>query len=126
MTTSGNGVKRAVDGQKIESKTDLVTTMFENEVTRGREIIYTLYSSVAHLEIGGLLRRLITSPTAQTPTWSIHPRELVENVELAVVAFRTVYKRLRSGGMGLERDLEYELWQQNVGRRLLPIKRALP
>ncbi|MEU7802561.1 hypothetical protein AB0B10_25205 [Micromonospora arborensis] len=109
-----------VDGERLPTKTDKVTTLLAGKIRGGHEIVYSLYSAIAHAEMTGILSRRLAG------TWTITPRQLTQNVELAVVAFGQLQRRLCLGGMGSAPDeVANQLWEHNVGRRLLAVRRRL-
>ncbi|SCL16403.1 hypothetical protein GA0074692_6816 [Micromonospora pallida] len=126
------GLSRAgvtVEGEQIPSKTVLVAELFADDLLQPHKNIYSPYSGVTHGEMTALMTRKLT-PTGADPVWSITPRQLTENVELAMAAFRALHRRLCFGGMGAQGmggqpGLEHRLWENNVGRRLEAIHRAL-
>ncbi|MEU1647252.1 hypothetical protein [Micromonospora zamorensis] len=111
---------RSVAGETLPSKTDRVTALLAGKVNGGHEIVYSRYSAVAHGEMTGILSRRLAG------SWTITPRQLTQNVELAVVAFGQLQRRLCLGGMGSAPDeVANRLWEHNVGRRLLDVRRRL-
>lgn len=116
--------RRLIAEERLPSKTDQVTALLAGKVRGGHEIVYSLYSAVAHGEMTGILSRRLDPPASgATSVMTITPRQLVGNVELAVVAFGQLQERLCSGGMGSgPRELASWSWEHNVGRRLNAIK----
>ncbi|GHJ54426.1 hypothetical protein Nm8I071_37330 [Nonomuraea sp. TT08I-71] len=107
----------SVAGETLPSKTDKVTALLAGKVNGGHDVVYSLYSAVAHGEMTGILSRRLAGG------WTITPRQLTQNVELAVVAFGQLQQRLCLGGMGSAPDeVANQLWEHNVGRRLLAVK----
>ncbi|WP_148710016.1 hypothetical protein [Micromonospora sp. M71_S20] len=110
----------SVSGETLPSKTERVTALLAGKVSGGHEVVYSLYSAVAHGEMTGILSRRLAGG------WTITPRQLTQNVELAVVAFGQLQQRLCLGGMGSAPDeVANQLWEHNVGRRLLAVRRRL-
>jgi hypothetical protein len=116
--------KETVEGQQIPTKTALIAALFAGDVRHGHQGIYSPYSSVTHGEMTGLLTRRLTV-AAGGAVLTITPRQLIENVELAMIAFRALHRRLCSAGMGAQPNLQAQLWEHNVGRRMQAIHRKL-
>lgn len=126
----GHGKKKGkttIGGEELPSKTARVTAVLAGKVRSGHEIVYSLYSGVAHGEMTGILSRRLDPPASGTdPVMTITPRQLLGNVELAAAAFGQLQERLCRGGMGSSpREVANQLWEHNVGRRLLTIRSRL-
>ncbi|RZU46686.1 hypothetical protein EV385_6763 [Krasilnikovia cinnamomea] len=124
LSLTGSGKNLAIDGEKSPSKTARVQALFAGSVPNLYKVIYSLYSGVTHGEMTGLLSRLHT-PASGPTVWTLTPRQLTENVELALVAYRQLRRRLTAGGMGTRSDLPLQLWEENVGRRMQAIRARL-
>lgn len=111
--------KLTVAGESLPTKTEAVTALLAGKVS-SHTVVYSLYSAVAHGELTGILSRRLAGG------WTITPRQLTQDVELAVVGFGQLQQRLCRGGMGSAPDpLENEFWERNVGRRLLAVRSRL-
>lgn len=113
-------VKQSVGGQTLSSKTDKVTALLAGEVRAAHDVVYSLYSAVAHGDMTGIMaRRLGTG-------WTITPRQLTEDVEMAVAAVGILQERLCLGGMGSSpREAANWFWKHNAGRRLRAVRDRL-
>lgn len=109
----------AVHGERLPAKTDKVTDLLAGKVS-SHQVVYSLYSAVAHGEMTGIHSRMLTGG------WALTPRQLTENVELAVGAFGQLQQRLCAGGMGgSARPVENWTWENNAGRRILAVRDRL-
>lgn len=104
---------RTVAGEALPSKTAKVTALLAGEVRGVHHVVYSLYSGVAHGDLTSILaNRLGTG-------WTITPRQLTQDVEMAVAAIGILQTRLCLGGMGSSpREVANWLWEHNAGRRL--------
>lgn len=116
-----------IGGETLVSKTERVTALLAGKVSGGHEIVYSLYSAVAHGQMTGILSRRLDPPAAgAAQVMTITPRQLIGNVELAVIAFGQLQERLCIGGMGSgPREAANWLWENNVGRLLEDLKSRL-
>jgi hypothetical protein len=113
-------VKQTVGGEALPTKTEKVTALLAGEVRAAHDVVYSLYSAVAHGDMTGILaRRLGTG-------WTITPRQLTEDVEMAVAAVGILQERLCLGGMGSSpREAANWFWKHNAGRRLRAVRDRL-
>lgn len=111
---------RTVGGEALPSKTDKVTALLAGEVRGVHDVVYSLYSGVAHGDLTSILSsRLGTG-------WTITPRQLTQDVEMAVAAVGILQERLCRGGMGSSpREAANWFWQHNAGRRLRALRARL-
>ena len=106
-------VRQTVGGEALPSKTEKVTSLLAGEVRAVHDVVYSLYSGLAHGDMTSILAtRLGTG-------WTITPRQLTQDVEMAVAALGILQERLCLGGMGSSpREAANWFWQHNAGRRL--------
>ena len=111
---------RTVGGEALPSKTEKVTALLAGEVRGVHDVVYSLYSGVAHGDLSSILAsRLGTG-------WTITPRQLTQDVEMAVAAIGILQERLCLGGMGSSpREVANWLWEHNAGRRLRDVHNRL-
>lgn len=113
-------VKKTVGGETLPGKTEKVTALLAGEVRAGHDVVYSLYSAVAHGEMTGILASRLGAG------WIITPRQLTQDVAMAVATVGILQKRLCLGGMGSAPDpLENELWERNAARRLRAVNSRL-
>ncbi|WP_431895748.1 hypothetical protein [Micromonospora haikouensis] len=113
-------VKQTVGGEALPTKTEKVTALLAGEVRAVHDVVYSLYSGLAHGDMTSILAsRLGTG-------WTITPRRLTQDVEMAVAAFGILQERLCLGGMGSSpREAANWFWQHNAGRRLRDVHSRL-
>jgi hypothetical protein len=107
----------------MPTKTSWVEELFAGDLQHDYTKIYSPYSGVTHGEITALLTRLQSQGGAPA-AWTIEPRQLAQNVELPLVGFRTLFKRLSDAGMGIEPNTEFEEWKEYVADRMNAIHQA--
>ncbi|MEU1813221.1 hypothetical protein [Micromonospora aurantiaca (nom. illeg.)] len=111
---------RTVGGEALPTKTEKVTALLAGEVRAVHDVVYSLYSGFAHGDMTSILAsRLGTG-------WTITPRQLTQDVEMAVAAVGILQERLCLGGMGSSpREAANWFWQHNAGRRLRAVRDRL-
>ena len=120
---TGKPFAPVIEGESCPTATGLTASMFQSCFPEGAptKSFYRAYSAVTHGEIYGLMNfmRPATQPDGSILLeWQLPGQVLDSTVQIAMVAFREPFKRIRTVmGWG---QLEYDLWSAKLGRIFNP------